>query len=85
MVIYKYDLRPGYVEAPIKKILDVQYQDGVPVMWAIVKPDSRKIRIDVAFVVTGQEIDQEILREYDYMKTLQDGWYVTHVFIKEGD
>lgn len=83
MKIYKYDLMEGYVDAPIVQILDIQLQNGIPVMWGLVSEDARKRHIEVEFHWTGREIDTETLREFKYFRTLQDGDMVYHVFVKD--
>lgn len=84
MKIYKYNLMEGAVEAPIMEILDIQLQDGIPVMWALVNEDSSyNKKIEIRLFWTGQEISTEDLKEFEYFRTLQDAMgLVWHVFIK---
>lgn len=82
MKIYKYNLTDGDVDAPIVQILDIQMQDGTPVMWCLVSEGARQRHIEVRYFYTGEEMDPETLREFDYFRTLQDGDIVYHVFIK---
>jgi len=83
MRIFKYNLLGGVVEAPIMEILDIQLQDGVPVMWALVNEGSYDKRIEIKLLWTGQEISAEDLKEFEYFRTLQDAMgLVWHVFIK---
>ena len=84
MKIYKYNLIEGAVEAPIVEVLDIQLQEGVPVMWALVNEDSSyNKKIEIRLFWTGQEINREVLNEFEYFKTLQDDMgLVWHVFIK---
>ncbi len=83
MKIYKYDLMDGCVDAPIVQILDIQMQDGIPVMWGLVSEGARKRHIEVRYYFTGREVDPDTLREFEYFRTLQDGDLVYHVFIKD--
>ena len=83
MKIYKYKLTDGDVDAPIVQILDIQMQEGIPVMWGLVSEGARKRHIEVRYFYTGEEMDPETLREFDYFRTLQDGDIVYHVFIKD--
>ena len=84
--ILKYELEEGenQVVAPFMEILDIQLQGDLPVMWALVNTGSKLNRtVDIQMVWTGQEIAPDMLKEYQYIKTLQssDG-LVWHVFIK---
>ena len=49
-VIYKYPVTSNgtVITAPFEQILDIQYQDGVPMIWAIV--DTEKF-VDVVLTV----------------------------------
>lgn len=84
--IYKYELQEGANEitAPIIQVLDIQLQGELPVMWAYVIVDSRLMRtINIQMLWTGMTVTEELLREYEYFKTLQDSsGLVWHVFLK---
>ena len=83
MKIFKYEVNPGTIKAPILQILDVQIQDGKLVMWALVDEDALQKTVEFAVYWTGQEIKQEVLKEFEYFRTLQDDMgLVWHVFIK---
>lgn len=84
MKIFKYSLMEGVVEAPIMEILDIQLQDGIPVMWALVNENSSyNKKIEIKLFWTGQEISTDDLKEFEYFRTLQDAMgLVWHVFIK---
>ena len=83
MKIFKYKVNPGTIKAPILQILDVQIQDGKLVMWALVDEDALQKTVEFAVYWTGQEIKQEVLKEFEYFRTLQDDMgLVWHVFIK---
>ena len=84
MKIYKYNLTDGIVEAPIMEILDIQLQQGVPVMWALVNEGAHNKRIEVKLFWTGQEVSPNDLKEFEYFRTLQDVMgLVWHIFIKQ--
>lgn len=83
MKIYKYEVNAGIVKAPILQVLDVQMQDGRPVMWALIDENALQRTVEFAIYWTGQEINREVLKEFEYFKTLQDDMgLVWHVFIK---
>ena len=81
--IWKYDLERPEFEGPIMEILDVQFQNGLPVMWAIVNPAGRLKKVETRLIWTGQSFDSEMMKEFNYIKTLQDDLgMVWHVFLK---
>lgn len=82
MVIYKYPIYNSgdIISAPFVKLLDIQYQDGIPMLWAVVDPD-RVQDTEVCFNVlgTGWEFEGS---PGTYIKTLQDDYgFVWHFFI----
>ena len=81
--IYKYDLpitgSTTHILAPIEKILTVQMQNSIPVMWAMVDLDKEDTDWYIAAVGTGWDISGEPLEEY--IGTVQDDMgYVWHYF-----
>ena len=54
-------------------------------MWALVNTDSElRKTVNVRMFWTGQSVDTNILKEYKYFKTLQDGMgLVWHAFIQK--
>ena len=82
--IFKYELHKTPIVGPIMQVLDVQLQGGIPVMWALVNTETNiKKVVDVQMLWTGQVVPEDIMKEYTYMKTLQDNeGLVWHVFIK---
>ena len=82
-VIYKYPIHENgaTVTAPIEQILDIQYQDGVPVMWAIVDHDRFVYtKVTVYILPTGVPFEEN---PGTYFRTLQDGYgFVWHFFIE---
>ena len=83
--IYKYSLLNPYtkIEGCIEKFLDIQMQNGVPVIWAIVDTELRDKKFYIYCYGTGWELnDGEELE--DYLGTVQDNeGYVWHYFLEE--
>ena len=84
MKIYKYELsfeNRNFVRMPEKsEIMDIQMQNGKPVMWALVEPDSREIVVRINVYMTGFVIQQEALKD-EYLATIQDSGLVYHFFM----
>ena len=84
--IYKYQLeireyqQIWIYENPI--ILSCQMQKGYPCIWASVDTDNNRIQRDIYIYETGRDIG-EILLDLKYIDTVQEGWYVWHVFVKD--
>lgn len=84
--IYKYELpyAPGVVTTineKIVKILKVDYQNGLPMMWAIVETDDTSVESKIMSFGTGWELPNGV---EEYVGSLQDlGEYVWHYFIVE--
>lgn len=81
--IYKYELPVDggiiTIKQCIIKILSIQEQNGIPVMWAIVDPDNEKIEpLEIVAIGTGWELPTGL---EDYLGTAQDGYgFVWHYF-----
>lgn len=82
--IYKYPLGDFQtdVELPVQgTILTAQMQDGRVTLWAAVDisrgVEKRRIRV----LPTGADLPDG----YEYIATVQDGFYVWHVFEAHGD
>ena len=82
-VIYKYPVTSNgtVITAPFDQILDIQYQDGIPMIWAIV--DTERF-VDVVLTVyilpTGLPFEEN---PGTYFRTLQDDYgYVWHFFLE---
>ena len=82
--IYKYRLPevPGVVttiEEKILEVLAVQYQDGLPTLWAIVDPDDKAETAEIMSFGTGWELPNGAEK---YLGSVQDyEGYVWHYFI----
>ena len=81
--IYKYELPVDggiiTIKQCIIKILNIQEQNGVPVMWAIVDPDNEVIEsLEIVAIGTGWELPTGL---DDYLGTTQDKHgFVWHYF-----
>ena len=81
--IYKYELPVDggiiTIKQCIIKILSIQEQNGIPVMWAIVDPDNEAVEpLEIVAIGTGWELPTEL---EDYLGTAQDEYgYVWHYF-----
>jgi len=65
------------------KILDIQIQGSIPVMWAIVNPNKEKRKYSFHVFGTGFEMTDYEKKHYDYVKTVQTGHLNTlvwHIF-----
>ena len=82
--IYKYKLPVDggviTIDDYIVKILDLQAQDGVPTMWAIVDPEIEAAKpIEIIAIGTGWELPVGI---DEYLGTVQDEYgFVWHYFL----
>lgn len=82
--IYKYRLpeAPGVVTTINEKIIEVlsvQYQNSIPIIWAIVDPDDTSVPVDIMSFGTDWELPNGAER---YVGSLQDSeGYVWHYFI----
>lgn len=85
--IFKYRLpRDGEIitiTANVIKWLDVQEQDGWPMIWAVVDDAGYESEYEIVAWGTGWEFPDE-LNHCRYMGTAQDGYgYVWHYFMQE--
>ena len=85
--IFKYTLpRDGEIitiTANIVKWLDIQKQDGWPVIWAVVDDAGHESEYEIVAWGTGWDFPDE-LNHCRYMGTAQDGaGYVWHYFMQE--
>lgn len=81
--IYKYELPVDggiiTIKQSIIKILSIQEQNGIPVMWAIVDPDNEAVEpLEITAIGTGWELPTGL---DDYLGTAQDEFgFVWHYF-----
>ena len=85
--IFKYKLpRDGEIvtiTANVVKWLDIQKQDGWPMIWAVVDDAGYESEYEIVAWCTGWEFPDE-LNHCRYMGTAQDGaGYVWHYFMQE--
>ena len=82
--IWKYDLPIGNTVHHLPegaRILDVQVQDGQPVMWALVNPAlPADMSVEIYCYGTGHEIPQSLLESSRYIGTIQQNMFVWHYF-----
>lgn len=64
------------------QILDVQVQQGTPVMWALVNPDAPKMERQFRLLGTGHPIEAEERYQFEHIATFQldEGTLVFHLF-----
>ena len=84
MKIWKFKLagaQTQIVKMPEKsEILDIQMQNGTPVMWALVDPESEEIEVKINTYGTGWEINNDATEDV-YLATVQEGRLVWHFFM----
>ena len=84
--IYKYELPVNgdiiTIEQCVIKILSIQEQNGVPMMWAIVDSDNEVVEpLKIIAIGTGWELPTGL---EDYLGTAQDEYgFVWHYFTIE--
>lgn len=83
--VWKYPLPPPCdafeIEAPLNaEWLDVQLQNGKPVMWALVTPKNGIRRYQFIWRGTGHAIEPD---SYRHVGTFQMGALVFHIFEKQ--
>lgn len=89
--IYKYPLGANIthntvyeIEMPkAAKILSVQEQGGLPVLWAIVNPKKEKRKYVFHVFGTGHEMPDYDKKHYEYIGTVQQKGLITlvwHIF-----
>ncbi len=85
MEIWKFNLKvqeEQIIETPENaEILDVQMQDGQPVMWIICDPKAPKIEVKINMHGTGWTIDNNRSNDH-YLGTVQQGSIVWHYFMQ---
>lgn len=85
ITIYKYPIDKTFVlEAPIIKPLHVDYQDGIPTLWAMVDTDAQNEEWFITYVGTGwnvSNVPQCINPDYYLNTTVKSSYpYVLHWF-----
>ena len=84
MTIWKFELtkeKTQLVKMPEKsEIMDIQMQNGKPVMWALVHPYTREIEVKINMYGTGWETHENTTKD-EYLSTVQDGEFVWHFFM----
>lgn len=87
--IYKYPIIHMWVnqfEINLDKVLTIQFQNGIPCLWAVVDDENPCKTVDIIKLGTGWDIDSEMfdLDEFNYITTIQEDHtgYVWHFFYK---
>lgn len=83
--IWKYPVLTGFFEHDMpegSEILDVQMQNGRPVMWALVEPTREKHTRSFFVVGTGRAFDDDDVCRYVGSFQTVDGMFVFHLFEK---
>lgn len=84
MKIWKIELkkeRTQLVKMPEKsEIMDIQMQNGNPVMWFLTKPENKEIEVKINMYGTGWETNENTSKD-EYLSTVQDGDFVWHFFM----
>lgn len=87
MKIFKYYLAAGaeinIVRGPIVKPLRVEFQRGVPCLWAVVDTHLSDREYEVICVGTGQEMLDVSLNSYLNTTLSENGYLVLHWFCSE--
>jgi hypothetical protein len=88
MKILKIELKvtaSQFLKMPEKsEIMDIQMQNGKPVMWFLTEPDSKEIEVRINIYGTGWEIQDNGTKD-EYLATVQDGDFVWHFFMTYED
>lgn len=83
--IYKYPLLEvtgQIIQIPsMRKFLCVQMQRGVPTLWVLVNPDSKKTSVSIWRVPTGSMENNDLFMG-SYLGTVQDHGFVWHYFVE---
>ena len=84
MKIWKFELekeRTQLVKMPEKsEIMDIQIQNGKPVMWFLTNPESKEIEVKINTYGTGWEMHENASKD-EYLSTVQDCGLVWHFFM----
>ena len=88
MKIFKYELAitdRQIVKMPLPdELLDIQIQDGQPVLWAMVNPDEEEVELPILCYGTGLDIKNMGMLG-DYIATIQKDGFVWHFFSEHVD
>ena len=60
--------------------MDIQMQNGKPVMWFFTNPDGKEIEVKINTYDTGWETHEDGTKD-EYLSTVQDGEFVWHFFM----
>ena len=78
-ILHQVETLPNHIT--IKKFLAIQLQHGVPVVWAIVDPNTPDSTTwTITEIGTGWNFQRDLSETGEYIGTIQDGDYVWHYF-----
>jgi hypothetical protein len=78
--IFKYAINGGIIHMPAGgKILTVQHQDGLPILWALVDTSKPLVEREIQILGTGNDFNDDNLV---YIGTSQNMGFVWHFFEK---
>lgn len=80
--IYKYELEWMCIQqltCNAVKILDIQVQNGKPVLWAVVSEDEKEARFNIYMRTTGGPLPNPV-NIGSYISTTQHNSFVAHWF-----
>lgn len=78
--IFKYEVKEGVQIPQGYNILDIQTKDSVIYLWAIVDTEQPLVELDLKIIGTGWDLSLHNLNGYEYFRTVQEGFYVWHIF-----
>ena len=84
---YKLDDRVFWVEAPVVNWLYVDWQEreGCYCAWALIDVDLPQRRFQFIELYTGASVDNDLLKGYKYLGTVNRDYLVSHWFVAEYD
>jgi hypothetical protein len=84
---YKLEMKPVQeIELPLIEVLDVQLQNGIPCLWAVVadNPDSYFVKTNMirvhCFGTGTEDVEHNYHNGLNYISTVQIGGFVFHYF-----
>lgn len=87
--IFKYTLQiTDFQKISVPKdstILTVQMQREIPCLWVLVDTEKEYEDRFIRIIGTGNPVPEGIIRYIGTFQTLEDNWFVGHVFEVEGE
>lgn len=89
LAVYKYkiDDTNAWITAPVINWLYIDWQNRERCFcaWALVDLDAPERKFQFLMLETGMKADEEILRGYQHLGTVNMDYYVAHWFVGEYD